>query len=280
MATIVIRERQGGTSDTLDVDYYVYDDGNPAADVGRSTAVTAALNQFLADEGLTFTDYNDDRISNHSWRINVVYSPQVLPLPDIPITGTAQYEFNFRQEPEDIWTSEVLESQGEINGLAVVNDQFDGMMGFHAVNGGAQVVNEVLRLPAGPVTDRVVYQYSPATIPASYRTTVHAIMGTVNNAPYLGWPAECLRLTEVRASIRTTADQTITFGFAGRPQKDRTFGNLTFSSVPGWQHTWAYSRVFFDAGLAKVQIKAEVQAAFRHRVVPSSNFNLLTLPEV
>jgi len=283
MAIIVIRERQGGTSDTLDVDYYVFDNGNPAADVTRTTAITAALNRFLSEEGLTFTDFNDERISNHSWRINVTYSPQVLPQPDIPSTGSAQYEFNFRAQVEEIWTSEVLEVQGGVNGpdgVAATKDQFDGMMGFHALNGGAQVVQEVLRIPAGPVTDRIVYQYSPATISSSYRSTVHDLMGTVNSAPYLGWPTECLRLVEVRASVRTNLDQTISFGFAGRPQKDRTFGNFTFSNVPGWQHTWAYSRVFIDANLQPVELTATVLAVFRHRVVAVGNFNQLSLPTV
>ena len=289
MATQVIQEHVGGSSggvDTLIATYYVYDDGTPPAAVSRSTAITAATNQFATDMGFAGTDSADNQVSNHSWRVDVSWSPAELDRATPPITGSAQYFFDYRAKDEKVDVGLVIERLGPNQNA---DETFDpGNTSF--VSPPSLITGRGLfeplayeadniTVPGGPITDRIVHQFSPPIIPASYKSVVQALMGKVNASSFLGWPAECLRLVLVTSSVRTDSDQTVTFGFAGREQRNRTLGNQTFSNVPGWHHTWMDTVSVFDPN-NPFDMQKEVDQAIRQRVVETGNFALLQLPAV
>lgn len=275
MTVVNVQEHVGGTSETLTATYYVYDDGDPPAAVSRSAATSNATAQFVTDMGFAGTDYTDEQMSDHSWRVHVQWTPSELSNLTPLATGSAQYHFQYRAEAEDVHFGETLEAKG--TGAAL--SDWAGQMNMRSVNNAHSHVSDPTRIPAGPITDRVVYQYSPPIIPSAYRATVQALMGKSNASAYLDWPAECLRLVEVIASNRNDDDQTISFGFAGREERDRTFGGITFTDVPGWQNTWAFTETKIDP-TDPFEGTIEVVRAYRSRVVRTGDFSLLALPTV
>lgn len=176
---------------------------------------------------------NIEQLANERWRFTVDYG--ALSLFDIPTAdpGTASYTFFAQVEPEVFYYSVDRIGRWPSNAPNVVN----GMVGIKPAHGGG--LHAGIEVPAGPVTDRVTYEYPAAVIPQTYRNTVRSLIGRSNANTFLGSPPGTMRFVTCSASITSTGKQTIDFGFAYRSPQVVKIGNHNLGTVQGWDSVWS-----------------------------------------
>ena len=272
MAIVVTQERVIGTSGTLTATYYVMDDGDPPASVSRAVAVPAATDQFFIDFALAHDEYNDEQQSDHSYRIDVTSAPQILSPLSPPVVGSNVYTFNYRAVPELITKSLSTEQKAPETAPPT-----GGLHNIQLNGTEAKVVGTVV--PAGPVTDRLTYQYPAAVISSTYRSTVQSLMGKVNSQLYLGQDPGTMRFVGCSAAVRTDSDQTIVFEFAFRPRRDVTLGGLSLGTVDGWDFPWSYDiqELLDGAGGVKLVMPKPIHA-YVDRLLARADFTTLGIP--
>ena len=227
-------------------------------------------------DGLVARNVSDiKQISDQRWSVVANYGG--LSLFDIPepASGTASYTFQAYVEQETFYYTEDRIATYP----AGAPDLAGPYVGIDTTGDTAE--HRGIVVPAGPVTDRLTYEYPSATIPASYRTTVRGLLGGSNAGTFLGDVAGTRRLVSCTASITSSGKQTIDFGFAYRAPKARTIGSHNLGTVSGWDSVWSMDKLVIKTAPGFPDLPApEPIVVYVERFVPRVDFTTLGLPAV
>ena len=202
-------------------------------------------------------------------------------------SGTVNYSLNKEDGPEDPIETESFNTTGGNakikQSLATVDtagNKSDYDNAINVSNDGGNLTVDGVDITSPVYSFSVNKYFDAAVITNTYKGTLFALTGQVNNATFKGLLAgECLFLGAV-GNEQSNGDWMITFNFAGSPNKTGLEVNPS-ASVPltvdkkGWEYLWVEYKEEKDTTSKK--LKKVVAAAYVEKVYELGNFTVLGL---
>lgn len=248
MALITLRTvHQVGSFNSFSQGYYLRNDDD--ADLDQTTAETAAIAQFNTDFGIASNGFNSRRVSDHSWRVTVIFNaktPGNLDFPDASNGGTLRTRFNFQARSkfiknaiESISATTVTPTGSEtVNGISpfggLINVEHDGVRGVHLNAPSPAFVKE--------------YTLENTFIDDSYLLKLFKLCeeGSVNSLTFLDRPPGEIMLSSASGGKISDESWQISFGFAfAENQTDLILDPIFNFVVPiklGHHYLWTYDQ--------------------------------------
>jgi hypothetical protein len=248
MALVTIRTvHQTGSFNSFSQQYYLRNDDD--TDLSQTTAETQALAQFNTDFGVVANNFTSDRVSNHSWRVTVIFNaktPGNLDFPEASNGGTLRTRFNFqarskfiknslKSKSETVTTptgSTTLTNQSSFGGL--INVEHDGVRGVHLNAPSPSFVKE--------------YTLENTVINDAYLLKLFKLCeeGSVNSATFLGRPPGELMLSSVSGGKISDTSWQLSFGFAYAENQTNIILDPIFNFIVpskwGHDYLWTYDQ--------------------------------------
>lgn len=104
----------------------------------------------------------------------------------------------------------------------------------------------------------------------NYFQSLYALVGTVNNATFYGFPAGTLLFIGASLNVRDTEKVTMVYRFAARPNRTDIpiCDGLTVPAKDGWEYLWVSYKNVDDAN----KLFMQPDAAYVERIYDTSNF--------
>lgn len=234
MTILVTQEKVTGDINGFRAPYHVHDD--TLADMSASTAIAQAVAQFNTDFSLEATNYPYQRLAKHSYRVVVEYKPSKPKKLSIPGQGTATWRFQYSEGSQHYGRS-----LSTVAKYPTTAPQFGRLLNVRA----SDLDYEGYTAPAPTPTDVVELVLPTAQFTESYRNTIMALRGAVNNATIFGRPAGTVRFVMAQSTKRSDGDLVVTLGFDYRPHLinhtvDLSSGTVTIPQIDGHDYLWTF----------------------------------------
>jgi hypothetical protein len=280
MAITARLERETGSNDETVAPYYVYESDRTIS-VTAADAVASAFARAAIDfPSQVPTGFNKERVTNHSWRIQVLYQSQLNVIdpvpPGPPPPGVIQYRFNYQAQPfHALYSLEDVSAKNANGQLAVKNPNIKNLVGIQNDNDKSRHVGLNISVPAVTFTLELII--ANVGIGFAYQKKVEQLGGHLNNQGIWGAAKHELFLASVSGGPRSNLDWQINFGIAYKSSRLQRVGPVEML-VDGHNEIWAiYEDKIVNVGTRSVILQSPL-AVYVDRVWPEGNFSTLNLP--
>lgn len=277
MAITATQEKESAQLESSGVPYYVRED--TGAFLTQALAVSTAQGAAVIAFGSGGEDFRFKRLSDSVARVTIQYRAGNLKNFTPPASATASYTFNFRA------TARLF-----LHGLNAVrrvpSDAVDnkGLLNVQRSPGAIVAEHKGILVPVPTITDRITYQFPNPVISSAYRDGMRALFdegGAIASGTFLGQPRGTMRIVECTSTVRSSGDQTITFGFAYLKNKQRMVGDIDLGTVNGHDVFWVHLVPLVLPGQGgKDELVQVTDAGYVEEVLPYVDFSAMGLPSV
>lgn len=262
MTVVVVREKEQTSLDLKEFPFVVQED--TLADLDEEDAVLAASAAAASYTGEPDHDnYQAERLSNHSFRVRIIYQLRTLTRLTPTAVGAAAYSFDYRATPFTLTygLATLARSPGNAPDLG-------GLLSSKA---------EPIAIHPPPGTEVIEYVIAGDVLSSAYRSTVRGLLGRVNGAPFLDGPAGTIMLVGANGRRRSDGETALTFHFARGEFRNYNFGGgLVLNNVSSFVHIMTNMVADWDP-ITKFTIPRAIHA-YAVQVFPVGNLNALNLP--
>lgn len=277
MAIVAIKERDTAQLETAGVPFYVRED--TGAPLTRALAVSTAQAAAVLSEGSGGEDFRFKRLGDSVARVTIQYRAGDLKNLPPPAAGSASYTFNFRAKARHFFYG--LKEVRRVPSDAVDNKR---LLNVQRSPGAIVAEHKGILVPAPTITDRITYQFPNPVISAAYRDAMRELFdegGAIASGTFLGQPRGTMRIVECVSTVRSSGDQTISFGFAYLKNKERIVGEINLGTVNGHDVYWAHLFPLVFPGLnGKDELHLAADYGYVEEVFPYVDFAAMGLPSV